>query len=117
MPTLEVQTQTQGGVQTETPIPVPSPLPAIDAPGSVQLLEGPDINYNGITFTLDPAIGSHLHVFDEAISIDGLMAHYTRFSLTPDEYCRTWCLEAYPIAEFEQAFGSFVFPPAGYRGG
>ena len=51
------------------------------------------------------------------ISVDGSTAHYTRFSLIPGENCQTWCWNVYPVAEFEQAFGSFVFPPAGYRGG
>ena len=89
----------------------------IDVLGSVQVLEGPDINYNSILFTLEPAMGSRLYVFDDVTSINGLIAHHTRFSLTVEEYCQTWCLEVYPIAEFEQAFGFFVFPPAGYRGG
>jgi len=112
-PTLEIQTQPQ----TEAPPETPSPAPATDVPGNAQVLEGPDINYNGIRFTLDPAIGSHLYVFDDVISIDGVTAHNTRFALTPEEYCLTWCLMVYPVAEFEQAFGFFVFPPAGYRGG
>ena len=102
-------------IQTSTPSA--SPVPTIDVSGSVQLLEGPNFKYTGILFTLDPTIGSHLYVFDETVSIDGKIAHYTRFSLFSEEYCQTWCLNVYPIAEFEQAFGSFVFPPAGYRGG
>jgi hypothetical protein len=81
------------------------------------VLEGPNIDYHGIRFTLDPALGSRLYVFDEETTIDGATAHPTRFALTSEEYCQTWCLMVYPVAEFEQAFGSFVFPPAGYRGG
>jgi hypothetical protein len=116
-PTVEVPTPTQPVGQIETPSPVASPNPASDTPGSVKLLQGPDINYKGILFNLDPAIGSHLYAFDEAISVDGLTAHYTHFSQTPEEHCQTWCMDVYPVAEFEQAFGFFVFPPAGYRGG
>ena len=117
MPTLEVQAPTEAVGQTQTPSPVASPMPAVETPGSVELLRGPDINYKGIRFTLDPAIGSHLYVLDEMISVDGLTAHYTHFSLMPEDSCQTWCLNVYPVAEFEQAFGTFVFPPAGYRGG
>ena len=101
----------------ETPSVVASPIPAIDTPGSVELLQGPDINYKGILFTLDPAIGSRLYVFAEMISVDGLTAHYTRFALVPEQPCQSLCLIIYPVAEFEKAFGFFVFPPAGYRGG
>jgi hypothetical protein len=92
-------------------------MTANNVPGSVQVLEGPHISYMGILFTLDPAIGSRLHVFDDVTSLNGSIVHHTRFSLTLEEYCQTWCVEVYPIAEFEQAFGFFVFPPAGYRGG
>jgi hypothetical protein len=102
-PTLEIQT--------------PVPATVIDIPANGQLLEGPDINFNGIRFTLDPAIGSRLYVFEDATSIDGMTAHNFRFALTSEEYCQTWCLMVYRVVDFEQAFGSFVFPPAGYRGG
>jgi hypothetical protein len=110
VPTLEAPTQSQEA-QAETPVP------AADVPANGQALEGPNINYNGIRFTLDPALGSHLYVFEDVISLDGATAHNIRFALTPEEYCQTWCLMVYPVAEFEQAFGTFVFPPAGYRGG
>lgn len=83
----------------------------------VQAVEGPNINYNGIRFTLDPALGSRAYVYNEVMTIDGATAHSTRFALNPEEYCQTWCLIVYPVSEFEQAFGTFVFPPAGYRGG
>jgi hypothetical protein len=102
----EISTQSQPELQTETP-----------SPATGKMLEGPDINYNGIRFTLDPALGSRLYVFDDVITIDGATAHNMRFALTPEEYCQTWCLMVYPVAEFEQAFETFVFPPAGYRGG
>ncbi|MFT3890641.1 MAG: hypothetical protein QM730_03330 [Anaerolineales bacterium] len=105
-PTVGIPTQPQ----PENPTDVPSPA-------SVQDLEGPDINYNGIRFTLDPAFGSSLYVFTDEITLEGKTAHSTRFSLTPEEFCKTWCVTVYPVAEFEQAFGTFVFPPAGYRGG
>jgi len=104
--TAEIPTQSQPEMQTEVP-----------SPASGQTLEGPDINYNGIRFTLDPALGSRLYVFNDEISIEGKTAHNIRFALAPEEYCQTWCVMVYPVAEFEQAFGTFVFPPAGYRGG
>ena len=110
-PTMEIQTQPQAEARTE----VPSPAPA--ASTNAHILEGPNINYNGIRFTLDPAIGSRLYVFDDVTTIDGLTAHNTRFALTSEEYCQTWCLIVYPITDFTRAFGTFVFPPAGYRGG
>lgn len=102
----DISTQSQSELQTETP-----------GPANAQILDGPVINYNGIRFTLDPALGSRLYVFDDVITIEGKTAHNIRFALTPEEYCKTWCLMIYPVAEFEQAFGTFVFPPAGYRGG
>ena len=62
-------------------------------------------------------MGSRLYVFEDVITLEGATAHNIRFALTPEEYCQTWCLMVYPVAEFEQAFGTFVFPPNGYRGG
>jgi hypothetical protein len=114
--TFEFQTFPNG---EQTPAPSPSLVPAteVGAPGNEQNLEGPNINYKGIRFTLDPALGSRLYAFDEVIAIDSATAHYTRFALNPEEYCQTWCLMVYLVPEFEQAFGSFVFPPHGYRGG
>jgi hypothetical protein len=105
-PTSEIPTQSQPEIQTETP-----------RPATGQVFNGPDINYNGIRFTLDPALGSRLYVFEDVITLEGATAHNIRFALTPEEYCQTWCLMVYPVAEFEQAFGTFVFPPSGYRGG
>ncbi len=105
-PTAETPTRSQPETSTEVP-----------TSASMQTLEGPDINYNGIRFTLDPALGSRLYVYNDEISIEGATAHNIRFALMPEEYCLTWCVMVYPVAEFEQAFGTFVFPPAGYRGG
>jgi hypothetical protein len=105
-PTSEIPTQPQTENQKETPGPVTG-----------QVLDGPDINYNGIRFILDPALGSRLYVFEDATTLEGATAHNIRFALTLEEYCQTWCLMVYPVAEFKQAFESFVFPPAGYRGG
>ncbi len=107
VPTLEIQTE----------VPIPATVTGTDVPANGQMLEGPDINFNGIRFTLDPEIGSRVYVFDDVTTIDGATAHNIRFALTAEEYCQTWCLNVYRVAEFEQAFGTFVFPPAGYRGG
>ncbi len=114
-PTLEIPTQSPTGVQTETPMPTATT--EVDTPGTAQVLEGPEISYKGIHFFLDPAMGSRLYVLDDVITLDGLTAYSTRFALTSEATCMTWCLEIYPISEFEQSFGFFVFPPAGYRGG
>jgi len=105
-PTSDVPAQPQPEIQTETA-----------SPATGQALEGPDINFHGIRFTLDPALGPRLYVFEDVITLEGATAHNIRFALTPEEYCQTWCLMVYPIAEFEQAFGKFVFLPDGYRGG
>jgi hypothetical protein len=115
--TFNVQMQPQSEVLTEAP--GPSPVPATEAGilGGGQVLQGPNIDYKGTRFILDPTLGSQLYVYDEAITIDGATAHQTRFALNPEEYCQSWCLMVYPVAEFERAFGSFVFPPNGYRGG
>ncbi len=110
---LQFQTMPQAeGTQTS-----PTPATEASAPGNTQDLEGPDIDYNGIRFTLDPALGSRLYVYHDEIAIDGKTAHSIRFSLAPEEYCQTWCVIVYPVAEYQQAFGDFSFPPAGYRGG
>jgi len=113
--TFEVQMQPQAGAQTETPLPTPAAGADVSANG--QMLDGPNVNYHGIRFTLDPRLGSRLYVFDDVISLDAATAHNIRFSLESEQYCQTWCLMVYPVADFEQAFGKFVFPPAGYRGG
>ena len=115
--TFNVQMQPRSEVLTEAPGPSPVPATEVDIPGGGQALEGPNIDYKGIRFILDPMLASQLYVYDEAITIDGATAHQTRFALNPEEYCQTWCLMIYPVAEFKQAFGSFVFLPAGYRGG
>ena len=90
---------------------------AIDVPANGQALEGPDINFNGVRFTLDPALGSRIYVFDDVTSLDGKTAHNIRFALNSEGYCQTWCLMIYHVSDFEQAFGTFVFSPNGYRGG
>ncbi len=90
-PTLEIQTQPQVEAPTETPIP--ATVTATDVPANGQVLEGPNINFNGIRFTLDPAIGSRLYVFDDVTTLEGATAHNIRFALTPEEYCQTWCLD------------------------
>lgn len=113
--TFEFQTFPQTGEQTQTPGPAPATEGSV--PGNEQNLEGPNIIYKGVRFTLDPALGARVYAFDEEITLDGATAHYTRFALTQEEDCQTWCLMVYPVSEFEQAFGSFVFPPLGYRGG
>jgi hypothetical protein len=113
--TFEYQTFPQAEEQTETPSAAPATETSV--PGTPQVLAGPEIRYNNIRFKLDPGLGSRLYVYDEVITIDGASAHHTRFALNPEEYCQTWCLMVYPVAEFEQAFGTFVFPPSGYRGG
>jgi hypothetical protein len=115
--TFNVQMQPQAEKQTVIPSLSPVPTTEADISGDARILEGPNINYNGIRFTLDPALSARLYVFDDVTTIDGLTAHHTRFALILEEYCQTWCLMVYPVAEFEQAFGTFVFPPAGYRGG
>lgn len=112
--TFEFQTF-PNGEQTQTPAQAPPKEAGV--PETVQALEGPDINYNGVRFTLNPALGSRVYVYDEPLTIDGVTAHSTRFALNPEDHCQTWCLIVYPVPEFEQAFGTFVFPPAGYRGG
>jgi hypothetical protein len=106
-PPTEVQTQTT----------MPAAATGAATPGLAAVVDGPDISYKGIHFHLDPALGSRLYVYEDAITLDGLTAHSTRFAPSAEEYCKTWCLEIYPISEFEKSFGSFVFPPAGYRGG
>lgn len=113
--TLNFQTFPPTEEQAQTP--GQSPVPATDVPANEQDLEGADINYNGIRFTLDPALGSRVYVYEDVTEIDGQTAHNTRFALTPEDYCQTWCLMVYPVAEFKQAFGTFVFPPSGYRSG
>ncbi len=115
--TFEFQTFPQTEEQTQTPRPSLAPVTEVGVPGNAQTLDGPNINYKGIRFTLDPALGSRLYVFNEVTTLDGATARHTRFALSPEDYCQTWCLMVYPVSEFEQAFGFFVFPPAGYRGG
>ena len=117
MPTPEAQTQTQSPEQTVFPTPMGSASLAAVTPGNAEVVYGPNIDHEGLRLTLDPALGTHLYAVHEVLSIGGSTAYYTRFSLSPEEPCQTWCLNVYPVAEFVQAFGSFVFPPAGYRGG
>src|SRR5215510_14722640 len=73
-PAPEFPTQPQGEVQTETP----NPVTVTDAPANVQVIEGQDINFNGVHFTLDPALGSRLYVFDDVISPEEAEAHSLR---------------------------------------
>lgn len=114
-PTSADPMQSSKGASAETPVLMATT--EVDTPGAAKVLYGPEVSYKGIRFFLVPAMGSRLYVFDDVITVDGVTAHSTRFALTPEEYCVTWCLVVYPVAEFEQSFGFFVFPPAGYRGG
>lgn len=106
-PTLEISTQTQVIAPTKMPLPT-----ATDIPANGQALDGPNINFNGIHFTLDPSLGSRVYVFDDVITWppEGGTAHSLRFSITPEEYCWEWCLDVYRVADFEQAIPEFVFP-------
>jgi hypothetical protein len=92
--------------------------PVEEGPPGVEVIDGPEISWNGVRFDLDPVLGSTVFMYDEQIgSPDGLTAHYTRFALTEEDYCQTWCVQVYPVEQFHEAFGRFVFPPAGYGGG
>jgi hypothetical protein len=103
---------------TLAPTPSLTATPALDLPPNARLLDGPDIRDGNIRFFLDPRLGARLIVFDQTLtSPSGQAAHSTLFSLTPDEECKDWCIVVYPVHEFEQAFGMFVFPPSGYGGG
>ena len=106
-PTVEIQTLPPA--QTQTPV-----LPSVtNIPANGQALEGPNINFNGIRFTLDPAFGSRVYIFEDTITKPGNenTAHSFHFSLRPEEYeyCVTWCLQIYRVADFE-ALPDFDFP-------
>lgn len=114
------------GMATSTFMPEPiftqtatlTPPPDAGQQAKVEMLEGAHINYRGISFTLDASLGSKVYVFEEEIeSSNGQKARYTRFAMTPEEFCETWCIEVYPVQEFVQVFGHFTFPPGGYGGG
>jgi hypothetical protein len=100
------------------PASSPTATLALDLPPNARLLDGTDIRYGNIRFFLDPGLGVRLFVFDQTLtSPSGQAAYSTLFSLTPDEECQDWCIVVYPVREFEQAFGTFIFPPGGYGGG
>ena len=102
---------------TEVP-PAPTAAAGAQAFPGAQVISGPQIAWNGISFELDPVFGSRVFVYDAQIeSPEGLAAHYTRFALAEEEYCQSWCVQVYPLEQFQTAFGRFVFPPAGYGGG
>ena len=102
---------------TAPPLSLTATLAEANSP-DVVVLNGPHISWNGISFELNPVFGRQVYVFDEQIkSPEGLTAQYTRFALTEEEYCQNWCVQVYPVEQFQQAFGRFVFPPAGYGGG
>jgi len=121
-PTPESPVETESGFSstpeaTLASTPSLTATPALDLPPNARLLDGPDIRYGNIRFFLDPRLGARLFVFDQTLtSPSGQAAHSTLFSLTPDEERLDWCIVVYPVREFEQAFGTFVFPPSGYGG-
>ena len=55
--TFEFQTFPNGEEQTQTPSSSTTSMTEISTPGNEQNLEGPNINYKDIRFTLDPALG------------------------------------------------------------
>lgn len=105
------------GGRTTTPQPEFTPLEA-PMTEDAEDLTGPRIGHQGIHFSLDPTLGSQVFVFEQQItSQSGSTAHSTLYSLTPEDSCGSWCLVVYPVSEYEEAFGNFVFPPASYGGG
>ncbi|MCJ7735774.1 MAG: hypothetical protein MUQ10_00470, partial [Anaerolineae bacterium] len=61
-------------------------------------LEGPDISYGGISFTVDPALGGEVFV---DLTADSLGC--TRFAFAPEGFCHdTGCLTICPVASYRE---------------
>ncbi len=77
----------------------PKPTHAI-APTPTQLvLQGPVISYNGISFTLAPALGDKVFIMDTASDSHADVT----FSLMPGGHCRdVGCVTVYPVASYRE---------------
>ncbi len=83
---------------TEAPPPTPSATPKATLTPTERRLEGPDVSYHGISFTVDPVLGDAVFA-DTASDSPG----YAQFSFAPDGWCRaTGCVIVYPVEAYRE---------------
>jgi hypothetical protein len=78
----------------------------LEAAQALLALQGPAISYNGVSCSLDPALGDAVFVDTEAHALA-----WVELSLAPDGYCRdVGCVTVYPVEAYRERvpFGADV---------
>jgi hypothetical protein len=84
---------------TEVPPPTPSATPKATLTSTERELEGPDVSYHGISFTVDPVLGDAVFADTAASGPPG----YAEFSFAPGGWCRaTGCVIVYPVEAYRE---------------
>jgi hypothetical protein len=81
------------------PTPPPTrPLPSATPEAVPSQIFGPDISFNGVSFTLDPAVAAsvYLHTPSDAWDVAG----WTGFWFSPEGWCEEGCVNVYPVDSF-----------------
>ena len=90
---------------TETPEPTatlqpgsfPTPWPTLEPMPSSLVLKGPEISYNGISFTINPGLGDEV----SASTASGSLGH-TEFLLGEGDCLQVGCVTVYPVASYRE---------------
>jgi hypothetical protein len=101
-PTMVVPTNTATASPTATRTPTPTSAPTATSQATLTpaegRLEGPDVSYHGISFTVDPVLGDAVFA-DTASDSPG----YAQFSFAPDGWCRAvGCVIVHPVASYRE---------------
>ena len=91
-------TSTATARPTEAPPPPPSPTPEPTLKPAEGRLEGPDVSYHGVSFTVDPVLSDA--VFADMAPDSG---SYANFSFAPEWYCRkVGCVMVHPVESYRE---------------
>jgi hypothetical protein len=74
--------------------PLPSATPE-SVPGQIF---GPDISFNGVSFTLDPAVADSVYLQTPSDAWD--VSGWTGFWFSPEGWCEAGCVNVYPVNSF-----------------
>jgi hypothetical protein len=76
--------------------PLPSATPE-SVPGQIF---GPDIDFNGVSFALDPSVADSVYLRTPSNAWD--VAGWTGFWFSPEGWCEAGCVNVYPVDSFSE---------------
>ena len=97
---------THSPTPTAEPTPTLPPVVTIEPMPAPLTLKGPAVLYSGISFAVDPAVGSEVFIRTEPGS-----RAYVEFFFAPEGYCRdVGCMTIYPVESYREGvrFGADV---------